>query len=134
MAYLNWSADLETGIELVDQDHKVLVDLLNQVFDCLDDNERAVTLGSVLNALADYTQYHFTREERLMEAAHFPNVESHKTFHKALMGRTLEFKAAHARDPRGRGRPCLAGVPALLADRPYPEGRLPVSRCRHGPP
>lgn len=99
MAYLNWSADLETGIEMVDQDHKVLVDLLNQVFDCLDDDERAVTLGSVLNALTDYTRYHFTREERLMEAAHFPSVESHKVFHKALMDRTSEFKLAHARDP-----------------------------------
>jgi len=99
MAYLNWSADLETGIDIIDQDHKVLVDLLNQVHDCLGDEEEAVTLGSVLNALVDYTEYHFAREERIMQAAVFPDFEAHRRLHQALVKRANEFRARHARAP-----------------------------------
>ena len=99
MPYLNWSADLETGIDIIDQDHKVLVDLLNQVHDCLGDEEEAVTLGSVLNALVDYTEYHFAREERIMRAALYPKYEAHQSVHEALLKRTNEIRARQARDP-----------------------------------
>ncbi|MBB4285503.1 bacteriohemerythrin [Roseospira goensis] len=94
MAYLNWSDDLETGIEMVDQDHRVLVDLLNQAHDCIGAGEETATLGSVLHALVDYTEYHFAREERLMQAARYPELPAHRELHQRL--------ARQARDIRGR--------------------------------
>jgi hemerythrin-like metal-binding protein len=99
MAYLNWSADYETGIDLIDQDHKVLVELLNQAYDCIGTHEETVTLGSVLNALIDYTEYHFAREERLMEAAGYPDVAPHRALHRDLTGRARGIRERYTADP-----------------------------------
>lgn len=99
MAYLNWTRDLETGITVIDTDHKVLVDLLNQAHDCVGDAEESATLGSVLNALVDYTQYHFAREEYLMQAASFPEFSAHKARHDALSRRAREVRASYLENP-----------------------------------
>ncbi|MQX36549.1 bacteriohemerythrin [Roseospira navarrensis] len=99
MAYLNWTSDLETGIEVVDRDHKMLVDLLNQAHDCMGAEEEPATLGSVLNALIDYTAFHFAREERLMQAANYRDVDAHRDMHAALTTRVREIRTRYASEP-----------------------------------
>ncbi|SDE97696.1 bacteriohemerythrin [Rhodospira trueperi] len=99
MAYVNWGKDLETGIDLIDRDHRVLVDLLNQAYDCIGAEEEASTLGSVLNTLVDYTQYHFAREERLMQAAGFPELALHREMHQKLSQRARESRSEYLRNP-----------------------------------
>ncbi|MBB4267498.1 bacteriohemerythrin [Roseospira visakhapatnamensis] len=101
MAYIDWSPDLELGIDLVDQDHKVLVALLNQAHECMGDREEAATLGSVLNALVDYTEYHFLREERVMDAAGFSELDEHRELHRRLTRQAREIRDRYAVDPSG---------------------------------
>lgn len=101
MAYIDWTPDLELGIDLVDQDHKVLVALLNQAHDCMGDPEEVATLGSVLNALVDYTEYHFAREERVMEVAGFSELDEHRELHRRLTRQAREIRDRYAVDPSG---------------------------------
>ena len=101
MAYIDWTPDLELGIDLLDQDHKVLVSLLNQAHDCMGDPEEAATLGSVLNALVDYAEYHFAREERLLEAAGFDALKEHRELHRRLARQARETRDRYASDPSG---------------------------------
>lgn len=81
---VEWSKDLETGVTFVDADHKVLINLLNQVDDCIDQNEETTVLGSVLDALVEYTDYHFLREEKMMELSHYAGLETHRDTHRSL--------------------------------------------------
>lgn len=83
---VEWSKDLETGVTFVDADHKVLINLLNQVNHCIDENEESTVLGSVLDALVEYTDYHFLREEKMMELSGYTGLETHKTTHRVLSG------------------------------------------------
>jgi len=99
MPYIEWSKDLETGIPVVDADHRVLVELLNQVHDAIGDSEEHVTLGSVLRALGDYTVYHFAREERLQEVAGFEGVDAHRRTHAQLAARVTEIARQYATAP-----------------------------------
>jgi len=96
MAYLKWTDDLETGIPFVDQDHKILVDLLNQAHDCIGVAEETATLGSVINALVDYTEFHFVREERLMAAADFPDLIAHCDMHRTLSKSVQKIRVTYA--------------------------------------
>ncbi|KAA5605112.1 bacteriohemerythrin [Roseospira marina] len=100
MAYLNWTTDLETGIAFVDRDHKMLVALLNQAYDCIGAPEEPATLGSVLSALVEYTEFHFAREERLMEAARYPHLAGHKDMHRGLTDRVHALRGRYLEDPR----------------------------------
>ncbi|WP_404378360.1 bacteriohemerythrin [Caenispirillum salinarum] len=94
-----WSNDLEIGIPVIDADHKVLVSLLNQVFDTVGDNEEKATLGSVLNSLVEYTEYHFVREEKLQEVAGYSGLEAHKARHRDLERQVMEIRSRFEEDP-----------------------------------
>lgn len=96
MDNITWSSQLETGIGIIDRDHKVLVDLLNQVAAVIGDNEERAVMGSVLNSLSEYTHYHFSREEKLQEVAGYPGLDAHRRRHAVL--------AAQVDDIRGRYR------------------------------
>ncbi|GAA0588350.1 bacteriohemerythrin [Caenispirillum bisanense] len=96
---IEWTSDLETGIGIIDADHKVLVSLLNQVFETVGDREEKATLGSVLNSLIEYTEYHFAREERLQAVAGYPGLEAHKARHAALTQQVQTIRTRFEQDP-----------------------------------
>lgn len=97
--FVEWTKKLETGVTFVDADHKVLINLLNQVNDCIDQNEESTVLGSVLDALVEYTDYHFLREEKMMELAGFGGLEAHATIHRALSGQVRTVYTDYQADP-----------------------------------
>jgi len=90
MAYIEWQDWMTIGIPLVDADHKVLISLINQVHSCLATDDAYANLGSVLRALDDYTDYHFQREERLLEEVAYPNLTDHKALHSKLSDQVRE--------------------------------------------
>ena len=91
MAYLHWSSDLNTGIEVIDDQHKRIVDYLNQLNDANDKGDSQIT-NRVLNELVDYTLTHFAFEEELQEKAGYPFVRAHKRVHDIFTKRIAEFQ------------------------------------------
>mgnify|MGYP000411579698 CR=1 FL=1 len=84
MPLITWTPQLSVGVQPLDNDHKLLVSLINQLHDTVEDNQDRDTVGSVLNALVDYTEYHFEREEILMRVCGYPDLEKHKKAHDAM--------------------------------------------------
>ena len=60
---LEWTEELSVGVPSIDEQHKVLIRLLNELFDATQAERGQTLLGKVLNELADYTVYHFQYEE-----------------------------------------------------------------------
>jgi len=86
MAYIQWSNRFELGVPFIDADHRVLVDLLNRMYDASRAAGSLGDIGGILSALVDYTHYHFAREERAQFAAHYPDIREHRAQHAALTG------------------------------------------------
>ncbi len=84
MPLITWTPQLSVGVQPLDNDHKLLVSLINQLHDSVEDDQDRDTVGSVLNALVDYTEYHFEREEILMRVCGYPDLERHKKAHDAM--------------------------------------------------
>jgi hemerythrin-like metal-binding protein len=77
----NWSEKFETHIEVIDTQHKNLVDILNKLCLAVNDHELSQnSLDEILKELVDYSIYHFTDEESLM-AKHKVS-EKHVMLHK----------------------------------------------------
>jgi hemerythrin len=91
MAYLHWSSDLNTGIEVIDKQHKRIVDYLNELNDANDRSDRQAT-NHVMNELVDYTLTHFAFEEELQERSNYPFVRAHKRVHDIFTKRVAEFQ------------------------------------------
>lgn len=114
---IEWTSDLEIGIGVVDADHKVLVSLLNQVFETVGDREEKATLGSVLNSLVEYTEYHFAREERLQEVAGYGDLDAHRQRHHDLTDQVIDIRTRFEEDPESvHGEEVLRFLRSWLVD------------------
>ena len=49
----------------------------------------------MLNVLYDYTDFHFSREERMMGAAAYPDLENHKKNHAGLKNKVMEIRDSY---------------------------------------
>lgn len=83
--FVEWSDDLSVGIEEIDDQHKVLVDLINEMHDAIHKRHGSDVVKEVLNRLADYTKIHFAVEESLMRILGYPDYEAHKAQHEKLI-------------------------------------------------
>ncbi len=92
MALFNWNNTYSVGVQEIDKQHKVLVDLINELHDGMKLGKGKETLGEVLNELVRYTVYHFGYEEKIMETAKYSEVNLHKRAHKDLVEQVQKIK------------------------------------------
>ncbi|MGD8908737.1 MAG: bacteriohemerythrin [Chromatiales bacterium] len=91
MAHLKWSKNLDTGIAVIDGQHKQIVDYINQLHDAKLTQNRAV-IAKVIDAMIDYTISHFGFEESLLEEAGYEFLRPHKRVHELFIKRVSEYK------------------------------------------
>ena len=82
---LDWNPDLETGIDVVDEQHRMYFLLLNKylekVSETLSDRNHFFDLLEKFDFLHQYAKEHFSTEELIMQEAGFPEFESHRDEH-----------------------------------------------------
>ncbi|MHA1597704.1 MAG: bacteriohemerythrin [Alphaproteobacteria bacterium] len=82
-----WSKDYETGNTMVDQEHKALLELVNLILEVdqkKDIEEREQALRVELAALHRYVGQHFTNEEQLLDAVGSPHFAKQCLQHNVL--------------------------------------------------
>jgi len=81
----DWDPDLETGIEVVDEQHRRYFVLLNNYLEkasgTLSDSTRFFDLLEKFNFLHQYAKEHFSTEELIMQESGYPEFESHRDEH-----------------------------------------------------
>ena len=75
---------LVTGNEMIDSQHKELIDKINKLLDSCETSKDKVVSVKTLDYLADYTEFHFGEEEKLQEEIQYPGIEEHKKQHVIL--------------------------------------------------
>ena len=88
-----WTDQLSIGIDVIDQQHRRIVEYINQLDDARSSGHSREEIGNLINALADYTISHFGFEESLQEEANYPFSRSHKKVHELFTARVSEFQA-----------------------------------------
>lgn len=98
MAKLEWSAQFDTGIDIIDSQHKRIVNYINQLdeFRIVHPLRPDPEVGRVINELVDYTMSHFAFEESLMADAGYDFLNAHKNVHANFTKRIEEFKNRYA--------------------------------------
>jgi hemerythrin len=90
MAYMQWTQDLDTRIQVIDDQHRRIVDYINELHRASQD-ESTEDVRRVLDALVDYTVTHFEFEEELMKRANYPFIKAHKRVHEIFQKRVDKF-------------------------------------------
>ena len=92
---LMWTENLSVGVKDLDDDHKQLIKMINQLHVAIQavgkegelDKEE---LEFVLHRLQNYTIYHCDKEEVLFETTGYPDTDRHKQQHRQLVTRIAD--------------------------------------------
>ena len=84
MAYLDWKDSLSVGIKEIDDEHRELVNMVNDLHSAMSTGKGKDALGGVLDRLIDYTVSHFAHEEELMRKYSYPDSFKHTNEHRKL--------------------------------------------------
>ena len=85
MAYLEWNENYSVGIKTMDNHHKKLFHIVNELHNGMSSGSTDEALRKIFSELTDYTKYHFTVEEDLMSKYDYPELSSHKEEHDKLI-------------------------------------------------
>lgn len=85
-----WTDDLNTGIDVIDRQHRRIVDYINDLELAKAKQDREA-VGKVLDELVDYTLSHFAFEESLQEEAGYKYCKPHKKVHDLFVRRVNEY-------------------------------------------
>jgi hemerythrin len=88
--YIVWSKQNETGIPIIDEQHRAIVSTINSLFYFIQDGHAMDVLRPTLTLLAQYTKIHFSTEEALLRKAGYEDFDNHVELHHALVKRTVE--------------------------------------------
>ena len=84
MQLIEWDNTYELGIQAIDNHHRKLIELLNKSYDLLLLSTDRAEMQLILYELAEYADYHFDAEERLMNEVSYkglmPHIAKHNNF------------------------------------------------------
>jgi hemerythrin len=96
--FVAWDDDYSVGIEAIDDDHKKLLTLINNLQTAVYYPTGEAFERQALKELLDYTKYHFKREEDLLRKHEYPGFDDHKRQHDEMIARVGSFMDEYERD------------------------------------
>ena len=88
---MDWTDSLSVNVAEVDNQHKKLVALLNQLHHSSVSGKGNETMKQVLNELTQYTANHFAYEEKILAEHGYPELATHKDLHDKLAAQVVKF-------------------------------------------
>jgi len=84
---IKWSNTFACGVQVIDDQHKGLVKLVNELFNHVSGNvkEEREYFNKVINEAVQYIKVHFTTEEKIMRATGFSGYAEHKRAHESFI-------------------------------------------------
>ena len=98
LPHVAWKQQYLVGVDEIDSDHKVLVDLINRVVTAASTNLGDEFVGENIHEMIAYTKYHLNREERLMDEYEFPDRQGHKAQHQRFIDAVARFEEQYEHD------------------------------------
>ncbi len=105
-ATFRWTEKYSVNIAALDDEHKRLFVIINELNQALANGEGKAATDSVLRKLVDYAKAHFAAEEALLAEYRFPETPTHRAEHDKFTQSIAKFRE----DDRA-GKP---GVPVSL--------------------
>ncbi|MEI8216009.1 MAG: bacteriohemerythrin [Eubacteriales bacterium] len=87
-----WTENLSVGVEIIDNEHKKLFEMADQLFDAGKKGKAKDFISPLLDFLEDYTKKHFKDEEKYMQSIRYPEYENQKKLHTDFITELLKLK------------------------------------------
>ncbi len=90
MPIVRWCDTYSVNVAEIDEQHKKLLDLVNDLHSAIESLADKNELKDMLDELVEFTRTHFSTEEELMKQHGFPELKKHRKEHKLLLRYLVE--------------------------------------------
>lgn len=102
-AFVEWSDSLSVGVPAMDEHHKKLVALINRLHEAMRSGQGREGVGRALEELAQYAEYHFGAEEKLMKQHRCAGLADQQAAHGQLIDQVRVMREQFAAGQQGLG-------------------------------
>lgn len=92
MSYVEWSDRMSVGVHAIDQQHRELLRLINELHDAMAQGVGTTVLRQIIDGLIEYTGVHFTTEESYFKGRDYPDCVAHEQQHRDFVAKVTDFK------------------------------------------
>lgn len=92
MALLTWSDDHKINVESIDEQHKIMIRMLNRLHDAMESGENAKKVDNILDDFITFAEHHFESEEVTMRQMNYPAIDEHIAEHRELLTSIRNFR------------------------------------------
>jgi methyl-accepting chemotaxis protein/hemerythrin len=89
LTFLKWTEEYSVGVQAFDSDHKVFVEIINDLHEAIVAGIDGAKLNAALDALA---AQHVKREEDYFDITGYPNASTHRGVHKVFSEMMANFR------------------------------------------
>ncbi len=90
---VEWKEALATGIKEIDDQHKELINIINQLLEACNQGKGKEEVGKVIKFLEDYVISHFKAEENIQLKYNYPDYAAHKAQHEHFIREFIKLKS-----------------------------------------
>jgi hemerythrin-like metal-binding protein len=95
MVHIQWKDRYNINFMEIDEQHKVLLDLLNELIDLVGERGDPEVVSDIFHRLCQYALTHFSVEEAYMAAGKYPQLAKHQAEHGTFIQKLLELNQTY---------------------------------------
>lgn len=82
MSRYEFTKKLETGNEVIDREHRELIEAVNKLLAACSEGKGRTSMDETIKFLNNYVERHFAHEEQLQKQSGYSGLTAHKAFHE----------------------------------------------------
>jgi hemerythrin len=98
MSLMQWKPEYSVGVESMDDEHREMINLINDTYDKLESDPDAGQIEQCLGDIFSTISMHFALEERLMRKNNYAEYQAHKNDHEELLDQIRDLMDDFAAD------------------------------------
>lgn len=92
MPLIDWNENLSVGVGEMDDQHQKWIAIINELHESLMEAKDVSSLEEIVKEMEEYTDYHFSAEEDMLEKAGYPDLGRHRRMHFGFRQEILRIK------------------------------------------
>lgn len=91
MNFIEWKQEYSVFVREIDDQHKVLIGMLNELFEAMHMGDSKAIVRPILEKMVAYAKTHFATEEKYFKQFDYPEVLAHVSEHKEFIAHVNKF-------------------------------------------
>lgn len=92
MSLIEWTEEFSVGIDEIDRQHQKWISIVNELHDSIMEARGISSLKELIREMEEYTDFHFSAEEEMLQKAGWPELDRHKRIHFSFKQQITQLK------------------------------------------